>query len=185
MLGVYTGRSVNSLTLVQRNDDVNTSGGIVTSAVTFTATAGTIYRISIDGWGGDAGNITLNWTQSGCTNPPSLLIEENTTNQAAALDTVTLTRGPFSKTDLYNLSSDPRTRLTLFTMSLGQSNANGLVVQIGGVSVPIENVGPVPGQPQFSQIVVMLDPSVPIGTQNITVTLNSATSNIGTITITP
>jgi len=86
---------------------------------------------------------------------------------------------------MFNFSSDQRTRLVLFTSSLGQSNSTGLTVQIGGVSVPIENVGPVPGQPQFSQIVVMLLPSVPTGTQNVSVTLNSATSNIGTVSIIP
>ena len=115
----------------------------------------------------------------------TLLIEEGTTNQAAALDSVTQTRGPFSKIDLFNFSSDQRTRLVLFTTNLGQSNSTGLSVQIGGVSVPIENVGPVPGQPQFSQIVVRLDPSVPTGTLNVTVTLNSVTSNTATVDIIP
>ncbi|HEY3026777.1 MAG TPA: NF038122 family metalloprotease [Pyrinomonadaceae bacterium] len=180
MLGVYTGTSVSGLTSIAKNDDVDTNAGILTSSVTFTATAGTTYRIAVDGWGGDAGNIVLNWTQKGC-----LLIEEGTTNQAAALDSVTQTRGPFSKVDLYNFSSDQRTRLMFFTTNLGQNNSTGLSVQIGGISVPIENVGTVPGQPQFSQIVVMLTSSVPTGPAvNVTVTLNG-TSNIGTVNIIP
>jgi uncharacterized protein (TIGR03437 family) len=162
-----------------KNDDVD-PGNITTSTVTFNATAGTLYRIAVDGWGNARGNIVLNWTESGC-----LLIEEGTTNQAAALDSVTQTRGPFSKTGLFNFSSDQSTRLVLFTTNLGQSNSTGLSVQMGGVSVPIENVGPVPGQPQFSQIVVRLDPSLPTGTLNVTVTLNGATSNIGTVNIIP
>ena len=115
----------------------------------------------------------------------TVLIEEGTANQAAALDSVTQTRGPFSKIDLFNFSSDQRTRLTLFTTSLGQSNSTGLIVQIGGVSVPIENVQPVPGQPQFSQVVVRLDPSVPTGTLNVTVTLNGVMSNTATVDIIP
>ncbi|HEY3024868.1 MAG TPA: PA domain-containing protein [Pyrinomonadaceae bacterium] len=184
LLAVYTGTSVNALATIAKNDDVDPIAGIVTSSVTFTATAGTVYQIAVDGWDIARGNITLNWTESGCTTAPTLLLEQGT-GQAAALDSVTQTRGPFSKVDMFNFSSDQRTRLVLFTLDLGQSNSTGLIVQIGGVPVTIENVGPVPGQPQFSQIVVMLDPSVPVGTVNVTVTLNGATSNIGTVTITP
>ena len=184
LLAVYTGTSVNALATIAKNDDVDPIAGILTSSVTFTATAGTVYKIAVDGWDIARGNIILNWTESGCSIAPTLLLEQGT-GQAAALDSVTQTRGPFSKVDMFNFSSDQRTRLVLFTSDLGQSNSTGLIVQIGGVSVPIENVGPVPGQPQFSQIVVMLDPSVPIGTVNVTVTLNGATSNIGTVTITP
>jgi CSLREA domain-containing protein len=43
------------------------NGVITTSTVTFNATAGTTYRIVVDGWGGDAGTIKLNWT--GCNVP--------------------------------------------------------------------------------------------------------------------
>jgi hypothetical protein len=60
LLGVYTGASVNALTLIDRNDDVDL-GVILSSSVTFSGTAGTVYRIAVDGWGGDAGNIVLNW----------------------------------------------------------------------------------------------------------------------------
>ena len=72
VLAVYTGTAVNGLTLLGKNDDV-VSGTEVTSTVTFTATAGTIYRIAVDGYnnggsGGDVGSITFNWSLSGCTN---------------------------------------------------------------------------------------------------------------------
>jgi len=56
ILGVYTGSSVSSLTLVASNDD---SGGNMTSKVTFNAVAGTSYQIVVDGYGGASGNITL------------------------------------------------------------------------------------------------------------------------------
>ena len=49
LLGVYTGDSLPSLTLVAGNDDVDL-GVIRTSIVTFAATAGVHYQIAVDGW---------------------------------------------------------------------------------------------------------------------------------------
>jgi hypothetical protein len=59
LLGVYTGPSVSSLTLVAGNGD---RGGDLTSAVTITAIAGTTYQIAVDGDGGASGNIRLSIT---------------------------------------------------------------------------------------------------------------------------
>lgn len=73
VLGVYTGASLSSLTEVVSNDDEETTDQNSTpsrkrtSKVTFDATAGTTYRILVDGWGsanteptGYTGQITLN-----------------------------------------------------------------------------------------------------------------------------
>ena len=72
VLAVYTGNAVNALTPVPngKNDDVD-PGVNVSSSVSFTATAGTVYRIAVDGYnnggsGGDIGNITLNWAINTC-----------------------------------------------------------------------------------------------------------------------
>lgn len=56
-LAVYTGAVVNALTVVASNDDA--SGGLQ-SSVTFTATAGTLYRVAVDGIGSVGGSIALN-----------------------------------------------------------------------------------------------------------------------------
>src|SRR4051794_16631908 len=56
LLAVYTGGAVNSLTEVASNDDAD--GGLQ-SKVSFTANAGTTYRIAVDGVAGFAGNISL------------------------------------------------------------------------------------------------------------------------------
>ena len=70
-LAVYTGTAVNTTgPAIIANDDVQ--AGTMTSKVTFSATAGTVYHIAVagfnnGGFGGDFGNITLNWTQSNCT----------------------------------------------------------------------------------------------------------------------
>jgi hypothetical protein len=60
LLGVYTGTSITSLTLVAADDD---SGGNSTSLVSFVASAGTEYEIAVDGWHGAVGTIVLNINQ--------------------------------------------------------------------------------------------------------------------------
>ena len=55
-LAVYTGSAVNALTEVASNDDVRQDRS---SRLTFTATAGITYRIAVDGFGGDNGNLAL------------------------------------------------------------------------------------------------------------------------------
>jgi len=56
-LSVYTGASLASLALVAENDDIN--AGHVQSRVTFSAVAGTVYRIAVDGYANRFGFITL------------------------------------------------------------------------------------------------------------------------------
>ena len=58
-LGVYTGTAVNALTLRASNDDI--ASGNTASRVTLTVTAGTTYRISVDGYNAQRGAITLHW----------------------------------------------------------------------------------------------------------------------------
>jgi len=76
-----------------------------------------------------------------------LLFLETGTNNIAAVDSVTLTRGPFALTNTHNYSSDQRTRILFFTTNLGlpqtfQPNTSTLSVQIGVNSYPVESVGP-------------------------------------------
>ena len=60
-LGVYSGSAVNALTPIVSNDD-DTAGCVgYTSRVTFPATSGTTYQISVDGYDTDSGAITLNY----------------------------------------------------------------------------------------------------------------------------
>jgi uncharacterized repeat protein (TIGR02543 family) len=57
LLAVYTGSAVGALSDVASNDDAGPS--VRTSLVTFPATSGTVYRIRVDGYQGDAGTINL------------------------------------------------------------------------------------------------------------------------------
>jgi hypothetical protein len=59
LLGVYTGISPGLLTMIATNDDIKTQN-ITQSAVSFSARAGTTYRIAVDGYGGAVGNVVLN-----------------------------------------------------------------------------------------------------------------------------
>jgi hypothetical protein len=60
-LAVYTGSSVDNLTLVTKNDNFG-SADTLTSRVTFYAPPG-IYYIAIDGYGRSQGNSVLKWEQ--------------------------------------------------------------------------------------------------------------------------
>ncbi|HEY3024869.1 MAG TPA: NF038122 family metalloprotease [Pyrinomonadaceae bacterium] len=197
VLGIYSGTSVNTLTLIGKNDDIPDVPGQphqVTSSVTFPASAGTVYRIAVDGYnnggsGGDMGPLKLNWIESNCTEPPPSLRIEEGTNRAVALDSVTFVLGPFPKFGPHNFSSDQRTRVMLFTSNLGlepSDNLSGVLsVQVQGVSLLIERVDAVPGVADTSCITVKLD-GAPLGTNlPLTVTLRGATSNTATVDIIP
>ncbi len=59
VLAAYTGTAITGLTLKASNHNIN---GTLQSRMTFAATAGTQYRIVVDGWGGATGSIGLQWT---------------------------------------------------------------------------------------------------------------------------
>lgn len=60
LLAVYTGNSVGALTTVDsNNNDGSANGG---SGLGFVATAGTAYKIAVDGFNGASGNVVLNLT---------------------------------------------------------------------------------------------------------------------------
>lgn len=58
VLAVYTGDSVDALSLVAENDNASTD--FEQSSVTFQAAAGTVYHIAVDGYADEYGQIVLN-----------------------------------------------------------------------------------------------------------------------------
>jgi uncharacterized delta-60 repeat protein len=70
VLAIYTGSDVGALALVENDDD---TGGGLSSLVTFTAVAGTEYRIAVDGYDGGQGPATgmvvLSWRPGDGTIP--------------------------------------------------------------------------------------------------------------------
>lgn len=59
LLALYAGDSLTNLTEIAGNDDVSTNN--LTSALTAGVTNGVTYRIAVDGFGGDSGNIVLSY----------------------------------------------------------------------------------------------------------------------------
>jgi hypothetical protein len=100
-LAVYTGASVNALTHITSNDDVD-PGVITTSIVQFSAVGGTTYQIAVDGFNvGDQGNITLNFNLPGTPTPtPTPTPGPNTVQFSASTASATETTGATTKVDL-------------------------------------------------------------------------------------
>lgn len=197
VLGVYTGTAVNSLTTIAQNDDVD-PGVVQSSTVTFGATAGTIYRIAVDGWdsgdGGDAGLITLNWTQSNCTNPPAfqLILEVSgpALDQAAAFDSILWIRDPFPVINSGNLlvpTSDPNTRVAIFVANLPNVQASAVTVNLIDSNNTSFNITPQDVHEftdlQFTQVTFRLPNGIATGTCRVKVTTQSGTSNTATFRI--
>jgi hypothetical protein len=61
-LGIYTNAvlATNNYVIAANDDDAG-GGGLQTSRLWFYARAGTTYRIAVDGFGGDFGDLRLNW----------------------------------------------------------------------------------------------------------------------------
>ena len=108
-----------------------------------------------------------------------MIFVETGTNNLAAVDSVSMVRGPFALTNTSNFSSDQRTRIIFFTADLGlaqtaQPDINTLSVQLGGNSYPVEIVGP-NTTTSGSQIVFRL-PDLSPGTYPLGIRLGSANS---------
>ena len=69
-LSVFNGAAVTALLRVADNDDI-TRAQDTASRVVFPVTAGTVYRIMVDGFDGDSGGFALNWTSSAPTPTPT------------------------------------------------------------------------------------------------------------------
>jgi hypothetical protein len=96
VLGIYTGNAVNSLAVIGQDDDV-VNGTVRTSTITFNATAGTTYKIAVDGYnnggsGGEVGPIKLNWTASNCIAQLIQISQFFAVNESAAFVTIVITR---------------------------------------------------------------------------------------------
>jgi len=117
--------------------------------------------------------------------PPVLQTEENT-DRAITFDSVTMLRDPYPLTDLFNFSSDNRTRVMLFAVNLNLQAGEGSSAvtaraqdaQIILHSLPVEFVGTVPGFPWLTEVVVMLPANLPAGQDIlVSVTYHLQTSN--------
>jgi hypothetical protein len=118
--------------------------------------------IGTNGWLNSSGSVV-----QVVNDAPVLLTEENT-DRAIALDSVTQTRDPFSLLNPYNLSTDSRRRVALFVWRLGllpSDNASDVSVlaeddQGRMYDLVVEYIGPLPGLDEVTQVVVRLPDDV-------------------------
>jgi hypothetical protein len=195
VLGVYTGSSVSSLSVVGQHDDV--SGTEKTSAVTFNATAGMTYMIAVDGYnnggaGGDVGSITLNWNVANCAAALQILLDQSgpAADQASAVDTILFVRDPFlvvNSGNVINPGSDPNTRVVIFVSNLFGVPASSVVVNLTdgnnqSYDIAAQDVRTVPNF-DFNQVTFRLPSNLPAGTCRIRVTAQGLFSNTATFRI--
>ncbi len=124
--------------------------------------------------------------------PPPVLLSEEGTGRAVALDSVTWVRDPFPIVTTYNFSSDQRTRITLFATNLQLmpgEDASAVTVRAENsqgriYSLPVEYVGRVPNLDWMAQVTVRLpDELAGAGDVWVSISLRGATSNRALVSI--
>jgi hypothetical protein len=120
-----------------------------------------------------------------------LILTDEITSRAVALDSVTMVREPFSLRNIFNFSSDQRTRLMLFATGIdllpGESFSS-VTVQLEDTEhriypLAVEDIRKLPNLP-FSQITVKLPDSISLeGDHQISLIFHGVTSNKPLITI--
>lgn len=199
-LAVYTGTAVNGLVAIDKNDD-EVLGVVQTSVINFTATAGTIYKIAVDGFddgdGGDFGPIKLNWAQDNCLGnvpglAPQIILEDSgpAGDQAAIFDSILHVRDPFllvNTADLFLPSSDQNTRVVIFTQNLPETFESGAIVNLIDSSNKSFEIAPIDVHQftdfPFSQVTFRLPNGLSSGTCRVRVFSRSLVSNTATFRI--
>jgi hypothetical protein len=122
---------------------------------------------------------------------PLILTEENT-SRAAALDSVTMLRDPFPLDDLHNFSSDQHTRIMLFALGIELmpgEDLSALSVQAEDTQnrvypLVVEDIRKVPNFDWLSQVVVRLPNSIESsGDFRISISFRGASGNKALLTI--
>ena len=137
VLAVYTGGAVNALTPVVANDDAapgscGPEAPVRSSRVVFPATAGTTYRIAVDGYQGASGNIRLSVslvapspTTTGLTATPN----PSQFGQSVTF-TATVTSGAGTPTGTVSFKASGKTFITQ-TLSGGVATASVAAFSVG------------------------------------------------------
>lgn len=141
-------------------------------------------RPNLNGTPGTATTVTFQVVDNPVTTP--VLLTEDNSEFASAINAATFVRGPFSVFTPQPFNPDNRTRVFLFVTdfdSLTSATRSEAVVQvenstIGIVNLPIEYVGKVPGLDWLTQIEIALPTSLAnAGDVWVTVRLHSESTN--------
>jgi hypothetical protein len=176
MLGIYTGNSLNALTVVAKNDDV--ANGNTTSSVTFSATAGQTYKIAVDGWGGDAGNFALNWAQSGCTQATTVQLSQGSYSigEAGGSAQVIVSRTDTSAAANVDYATSDTSGLNACSSITGQASSRcDYATSIGTLRFAA-------GESTKTIYIPIIDDNIADGNETFTVTLSNPTGvSLGTL----
>jgi uncharacterized repeat protein (TIGR01451 family) len=121
-----------------------------------------------------------------------LILTDEITARAVALDSVLMLREPFSLENVFNFSSDRRTRIMLFASGIDLvpgENSSAVVVQVEDSQhhvhqLVVEDIRKVPGFDSLSQIVVRLPDSIETeGDYLISLSFHGVTGNKALISI--
>ena len=143
--------------------------------------------------GTNASGVTKGPILSFETIPPPLLLTEENSIRAIALDSVTLTRDPFSIATVNNLGLDGRTRLILFAVNAELSSGENMSVFTAQAEdsqqkifpLTVEYVGRVPGLDWLTQINVKLPDGLTNGDALFSISLRGQASNKVLVRIRP
>jgi glucose/arabinose dehydrogenase len=158
------------------------ASGIVQPVDLKVAPDGSLYYLSINFGNGFVSRVQFN----GPTTPAPVIVTEPNTDSAVALESVWLMRDPFPLVTPFNLTSDGRTRLSLFVMNLDLQpgeNASSVTARLEDAALKtypltVEFVGKVPGFDWLTQVIVRLPNDTPAAqTLSVSVTLRGQTSN--------
>ncbi|HEX8847376.1 MAG TPA: NF038122 family metalloprotease [Pyrinomonadaceae bacterium] len=179
MLGVYIGSSVGGLTAIVKNDDIDTNAGNIRSSVTFNATAGTIYQIAVDGWGGDVGNIKLNWTASNCQQATTVKLSTNSyaAGESSGNVAVTVTRSDTTAAANVDYATSDPAGLTACDVVNGVASSRcDYTAAVGTLRFAI-------GESSKTIFIPVVDDSFGEGTESFTITLSNPTgASLGDVT---
>ena len=154
---VYTGDGFNGLRVVAYREDVNPATG--TSSITFNATAGTSYRIAVDGRTGATGSLRLNWSQAGSVAP------------TVQLGSAAFVVGEPDRKVLINVT---RAGDTSSAASVSYTTEDGTASRRGDYTQTLGTLGFAPGETSKTVTVFITDDVNQEGPEGFTFTLSNA-----------
>jgi hypothetical protein len=133
---------------------------------------------------GTPSNATITIADNDPATTPKVVTETNS-DRAIAIHSTNWLQGPFHLITPLNLSSDTRTRISIFVENLQFNPCQGLSVitvdaedaQQGHFSLPLEAVVKVPGNNPFRQLIVRLPENLDSGELLLTISVGGTASN--------
>lgn len=140
----------------------------------------------------DSNNVSILLNSCGAPPPTPILLIDDTTGRAAALDSVTRVRDPFPVFTTLNFSADQHTRIVLFAMNVAADEAASVVTvqaedsQNRIFSLPVESIGTVSNYDWLTEVVVRLpDDLTNLTSVQVNITVRGVASNKALINIRP